>query len=181
MLLDHPRESLVTKLRLLLTMIVLILMALAAVACSSDEMTLEDDAQLEEMAMNEAGEMGDMDMGGGPEGLDMSTEKMSDAGLFHVSVTSNLDPLTLNEIHSWVVHVETAGGQAVEGAEIIVDGGMPEHNHGFPTTPEITEELGGGDYLLDGVKFSMAGWWELRLSIDDGDHIDEITFNLVLP
>ena len=58
---------------------------------------------------------------------------------------------------------------------------MPEHNHGFPTAPEITEELGGGDYLLDGVKFSMAGLWELKLAIADGDQVDEITFNLVLP
>lgn len=170
-----------TKLRLLLIAVVMLLVAVTATACGSDEMTMEEDAQTDEMAMDEDGEMGEMDMGGAPDGLDTSTEKMTDAGLFHVSVTSNLDPLALNEIHSWVVHVETPDGQALEGAQLAVDGGMPEHNHGFPTAPEITEELGGGDYLLDGVKFSMAGWWELKLDIDDGDRSDQVTFNLVLP
>jgi hypothetical protein len=171
----------VTKSRLLLISAILLLVAVTAVACGSDEMAMEDEAEMEEMAMDESGEMGDMAMGGAPDDLDTSTERMTDEGLFQVSVSTDLDPLPLNEIHSWTVHVETADGQPVEGAQIGVDGGMPEHNHGFPTTPEITEELGGGDYLLDGVKFSMSGWWELKLNIDDGDQSDQITFNLVLP
>ncbi|HCB50857.1 MAG TPA: hypothetical protein DEP47_15400 [Chloroflexi bacterium] len=87
----------------------------------------------------------------------------------------------MNEIHSWTIHLETPDGQAVENAQIAVDGGMPQHNHGFPTAPEVTEELGGGDYLLEGVKFNMAGWWELKLAISAGDQTDDVTFNLVLP
>lgn len=124
-------------------------------------------------------EMADMAMDS-PDELDTSTEKMSEAGAFNVTVSSNTDAVELNEIHSWTIHVETPDGAAVEGAEIAVDGGMPEHNHGFPTTPEVTEELGDGDYLLEGVKFSMAGWWELKLAITAGDQSDNITFNLVL-
>jgi hypothetical protein len=115
-----------------------------------------------------------------PDELDTSTVKMSEAGAFNVAISSNMDPLELNEIHSWTIHVETPDGAAVEGAEIAVDGGMPQHNHGFPTTPEVTDELGDGDYLLEGVKFSMAGWWELKLAITAGDQSDSITFNLVL-
>lgn len=124
-------------------------------------------------------EMADMAMDS-PDELDTSTEKMSEAGAFNVAVSSNMDPVELNEIHSWTIHVETPDGSAVEGVEIAVDGGMPEHNHGFPTTPEVTEELGDGDYLLEGVKFSMAGWWELKLAITAGDQSDNITFNLVM-
>lgn len=172
-----------TRIRLYPVPFLLVILALAIAACSADEMTPEDDAQLVDSTMDNADdmeEMDEMDMGGGPEGLDTSTEKMTDNGLFHISVSSELDPLALNEMHSWTVHVETAAGEAVEGAEIMVDGGMPEHNHGFPTAPEITEELGGGDYLLEGVKFSMAGWWELKLNIDDGDQADVVTFNLIL-
>ena len=179
-----------TKLRLLLLVVVLTLLAVTAVACNSvDEMDLEDESQIGpmatadggEMAMDEDATMGDMAMGDAPEGLDTSTEKMTESGLFHVAVHSNLEPLVLNEIHSWTVHVETADGQVVENAQLSVDGGMPEHNHGFPTAPEITEDLGGGDYLLEGVKFSMAGWWELKLNIDDGEQSDQVTFNLVVP
>jgi hypothetical protein len=155
----------------------LLFVALLIVACGSDEPA----ADMEEMAMDEGDEVEEMAMGDAPEGLDTATSKMSQEGLFHVSVNSDLDPLALNEIHSWTIHVATADGEAVEGAEITVDGGMPEHNHGFPTAPEITEELGDGDYLLEGVKFSMAGWWELKLAIAAGDQADNITFNLVLP
>ena len=36
---------------------------------------------------------------------------------------------------------------------------MPEHGHGFPTVPEVTEYLGDGKYLVEGLKFSMPGWW----------------------
>lgn len=172
-----------TKLRLLLVPFLLVVLTLSLAACSSDEMDLTDEAQLGDTAMDNSDdmeEMDDMDMGGGPEGLDTSTEKMTDNGLFQVAIDSNLNPIVLNEIHSWTVHVETADGQAVEGAQITVDGGMPEHNHGFPTAPEITDDLGDGDYLLEGVKFSMAGWWELKLNIEDGDLSDQVTFNLVV-
>ncbi|UCG24914.1 MAG: FixH family protein [Chloroflexota bacterium] len=166
------------RIRSLLVALILLSAALMVVACGTDEQEPEME---EEMAMDEGEEMDDMAMGGAPEGLDTSTEKMTDDGVFHVSISSELDPLALNEIHGWTIHVETADGQAVEGAQISVDGGMPEHNHGFPTEPEITEELGGGDYLLEGVKFSMAGWWELKLNIAADDQADNITFNLVLP
>lgn len=147
-----------------------LLVALLAVGCGSDE---SEEAP--------APTMEGMDMGDMSSDLDTSTTKLSDQEAFQVTVSSKLDPLSLNEIHSWTVHIETAGGEAVEKAEIAVDGGMPEHNHGFPTTPEITEELGGGDYLLEGVKFSMAGWWELKLDITAGGESDSITFNIVLP
>lgn len=156
--------------RTLIWVSLLLIVALSAVACGSDEPEEAMAPTMEGMAMADAS--GD---------LDTSTTKLTEGEAFQVSVSSNLDPLSLNEIHSWTVHVETADGEAVENGEISVDGGMPEHNHGFPTTPEITDELGGGDYLLEGVKFSMAGWWELKLDITAGGQTDSVTFNIVLP
>jgi hypothetical protein len=50
-----------------------VILALAMVACNADEMTPEDDAQLADSTMDDAEdmeEMGEMDMGSGPEGLD---------------------------------------------------------------------------------------------------------------
>jgi hypothetical protein len=166
------REHLMTRLRWYVVACML-LAAVAAAACGSDK-TAADNA-------GETEEMGGMAMGAGPEGLDTANERMSDEGLFHVSISSNLEPLGLNEMHSWTIHVETADGQSVENAQIAADGGMPEHNHGFPTAPEVTEDLGGGDYLLEGVKFSMAGWWELKLDITSGEQSDQVTFNIILP
>ena len=115
-----------------------------------------------------------------PEDLDTSTSKESDGGLFEVTVTSSMDPLAINAIHSWTVHIEDREGNGVEGAAINVDGGMPQHNHGFPTEPQITGELGAGDYMLEGVKFNMTGWWELMLEISSGSVTDTVAFNIIL-
>ena len=156
--------------RTLTLVIIFLLIALLAVACSSDEPEETPTPEMAAMAMPDT-----------PGDLDMATTKLTEDELFQVTISSNLDPLSLNEIHSWTVHVETADGEAVENAEIAVDGGMPDHNHGFPTAPEITEEIGGGEYLLEGVKFSMAGWWELKLDITAGDQTDSVTFNIILP
>jgi len=147
-----------------------LLIAIFAAACGSSEPEETPTPAMEAMAMPDT-----------PEDLDIATTRLSEEEAFQVTISSNLDPLSLNEIHSWTVHVETAAGEAVENGEIAVDGGMPEHNHGFPTTPEITDELGGGDYMLEGVKFSMAGWWELKLDITAGEQTDTVTFNIVLP
>jgi hypothetical protein len=68
----------------------------------------------------------------------------------------------------------------VEGATIAVDGGMPQHRHGMPTAPQVTEYLGEGRYRVEGLKFSMSGWWELRFDISSPAGTDKVTFNLVL-
>jgi len=106
---------------------------------------------------------------------------MSARDRFRVSIRSNVDPLPLGRIHSWTVHIETPEGVAVEDAQIIVDGRMPAHKHGLPTEPRLTEILGSGDYLVDGVKFSMPGQWELTLIITAGGVWDEAKFKFDLP
>jgi hypothetical protein len=71
----------------------------------------------------------------------------------------------INRMHSWILHIEDENGNEVEGATIDVVGGMPEHDHGLPTKPRVTQDLGGGDYKLDGMRFHMSGAWELVVSI----------------
>ena len=89
-------------------------------------------------------------------------------------------PPQINRMHSGILHVETAAGDPVEGAMIDVDGGMPAHDHGLPTQPRVTEELGGGDYRLDGVRFHMSGEWEMVVTIksDAGEAVVVLTLNL---
>jgi len=74
-------------------------------------------------------------------------------------------PVEINRMHSWILHVEDADGDAVTGAEIEVDGGMPAHDHGLPTRPRVTREIGDGDYRLDGVRFHMGGHWEISVTV----------------
>ena len=90
---------------------------------------------------------------------------------FHLTYTSQVEPLPLNRIHSWIVHVQSADGVPVERASIKVDGGMPAHNHGLPTRP-VASELGKGDYLVEGIKFSMTGRWEIWFEISSAGIIE---------
>ena len=103
----------------------------------------------------------------------------ADSMHFHVSYTSKVEPLPLNRIHSWKLHIESLDGKAVENAEISVHGGMPAHKHGLPTEPVVTE-IGTGDYLVEGIKFSMNGKWELWFNIRAGEITEKVKFNVEL-
>jgi hypothetical protein len=112
--------------------------------------------------------------------LDRSLDRLSKNGLFRVRIGSTVDPIPLNEIHSWSLNLSDASGQPVSGAVIQFDGGMPEHGHGLPTAPRVEPGTAPGEYVIRGVKFSMTGWWELRLAISANGQTDNATFNLVL-
>lgn len=126
------------------------------------------------------GENMDMDMSGGSMPANALDPQTTENGLFTVSAVSHLDPVVINETHTWTLHIETADGEPVTDAEIAVDGGMPAHNHGFPTAPRVTENLGDGDYLLEGMRFNMGGIWVLTLEIRSGDQNDSLTFEFEL-
>lgn len=115
-----------------------------------------------------------------PTGLDTATERLTDGELFRVAFSSDLDPVAINQMHSWTLTVETADGQPVENATITVDGGMPQHGHGLPTRPQVTDYLGDGKYRVEGLRFQMGGWWEVEFDISAAGQNDAITFNLVL-
>jgi len=103
---------------------------------------------------------------------------VSKAGTFKASYTS--EAIAANKIMSWKLKVETADGMPVKDAEIMVEGAMPEHGHGFPTQPKVTKNNGDGTYLVEGIKFSMTGWWTVTFSIKAGGKTDTVTFNIQL-
>jgi hypothetical protein len=115
-----------------------------------------------------------------PADLDYSTTRISDDGLFKVSYTASTGTVPVNQMHQWTLHVETADGQPVENATIGVDGDMPQHGHGLPTQPRVTKNLGNGDYLVDGMKFQMGGWWLMDFSITANGATDAVHFNMML-
>ena len=104
----------------------------------------------------------------------------SDAGHFTVSFQSELKPLVINKIHTWILHVEDSDGNAIADANITVTGGMPEHNHGLPTVPQVTATLEGGNFKVEGMRFHMRGYWEIRVAIDTGTERDSVTIPLQL-
>ena len=89
-------------------------------------------------------------------------------------------PAAINQTHSWQIKLSSPSGVPVTHAHIAVDGGMPQHGHGLPTRPQVIHELADGTYLLEGMKFSMHGRWEIKLAIQAGDVSDMVTFNTLV-
>ena len=115
-----------------------------------------------------------------PADLDVARAKASENGLYNVAIEPEAGSIKQGEMHSWVITVTDTRKAPVEDAKFVIDGGMPQHHHGLPTSPAVTAALGGGKYRLEGMKFNMSGWWELRLTIDGAPGSDKATFNIVL-
>jgi hypothetical protein len=118
--------------------------------------------------------------GSTPPKLDLALEKPSASGVYRVALVPPDEAPAINQMHSWKVKLATAQGTPVQGARIGVAGGMPQHGHGFPTQPRVTREIEQGTYLLEGMKFSMPGWWELKLNIQGAGGADGVTFNTLV-
>jgi hypothetical protein len=112
--------------------------------------------------------------------LDLSRSRMTANGLYVAAIEPEIPEIKQGGLHSWILTVKTPDGKPVDDAKIAVGGGMPDHNHGLPTSPEMTQHLGDGRYRIEGMKFSMSGWWELKFDISSADGSDSATFNLVL-
>lgn len=139
------------------------------------------------MDMGATGGMGGMDMSGMqnagmdmPASDDLQQPRLTEQGLYRVSVSPAITPLPINQMHGWVIHVETAAGDNVDDATITVDGGMPAHNHGMPTAPQVTANMGNGDYQVEGVQFQMPGHWVVGFTISAGGQEDSVSYNLNL-
>ena len=115
-----------------------------------------------------------------PADLDLSLTRPTAERKFVVALQPPATPAAINQIHTWRIKLTTPAGLPITQARIAVDGGMPQHGHGLPTRPQVTQELADGTYLLEGMKFSMTGWWEIKLAIQSTEGADKVTFNTVV-
>jgi len=102
----------------------------------------------------------------------------SDNGVFVVALQSKEANYSIGRFHHWVISVKDRDGRPVSNARIGVNGCMPSHGHGMQSQPVVTEYLGAGSYLLEGMKFNMAGSWLIVLGIDDGEFYDGVKFDV---
>jgi hypothetical protein len=115
-----------------------------------------------------------------PKDLDYSRTRRSESGAYRATIQPQGDTIPKGKLHRWTLHLETTSGQPVHGAQITVDGGMPQHGHGLPTKPRVTRPLGAGDYAVEGMKFNMGGWWVVKFRVAADAGRDSIVFNLKL-
>jgi YtkA-like len=115
-----------------------------------------------------------------PANLDYSSTRVSSGGLYRLTYSPSLTPIPINQLHTWMLHLETAQGQPINDATILVNGDMPQHGHGLPTKPVVTDKLGNGNYLVEGMKFQMAGWWVIDFAVTVNAKPDKVEFNLML-
>ena len=115
-----------------------------------------------------------------PPDLNVSRTRASAQGLYSGTYTPSLEQITIDKLHSWTLHLETADGKPVESATIAVHGDMPGHGHGMPTKPIVSEHRGNGDYLVEGMKFQMTGWWFVEFEVLAGGKQDIVRFDFVL-
>ena len=88
--------------------------------------------------------------------------------------------IRVGKLHQWNIEVQSMDGAPIDDARLTVDGGMPQHGHGLPTKPVVTQHLGDGKHVIEGMKFNMGGWWVVKLQIDGASGSDVVTFNLKL-
>jgi len=115
-----------------------------------------------------------------PKNLDYSRTRTSEAGLYRATFKPQGDSIPQGKLHRWVLHIETPNGAPVDACQIAIDGGMPQHGHGLPTKPRMTRQLGNGDYVIDGMKFNMGGWWVVKFHLASAAGTDSVVFNLKL-
>ena len=87
-----------------------------------------------------------------PADLDLSLDKQTAAGIYHVALQPPAQAPAINQMHAWKVKLATTDGSPVRAATFKVDGGMPQHGHGLPTQPRVTRELEPGTYLIDAMR-----------------------------
>lgn len=109
----------------------------------------------------------------------LADEWVSSRGVYTVSFESSLEPIEINRIHNWILHI-TSDGEPVTGASLAVSGGMPAHDHGMPTRPRVTAELGNGEYRIEGMRFHMGGDWEVSIEIKANGKSDTVVVTLAL-
>jgi hypothetical protein len=111
---------------------------------------------------------------------DYATDKLTQQGAYRVSWRTEAGTPPIGQLHAWVLHVARPDGTPVTDAAIAIDGDMPQHLHGLPTRPRVTRHLGNGDYLVEGIKFQMGGWWVMEFTVTAAGRKDVAKFNLLL-
>lgn len=104
---------------------------------------------------------------------------------FNVKLVCSSAP-SVGSFQDCQLHIDTLKKAPKEGkkhplknATIVLEGGMPAHQHGLPTSPVVSWLATDNHYQIKGLKFSMPGDWFLRFHIKNSDSslVDQVEFD----
>ncbi len=101
----------------------------------------------------------------------------TDEGKYTVTLSPDGPNVPIGPLHRWVLELSTADGETFVPRQLGIYGGMPGHGHGLPSEPRVTRQLDAGRYLIDGVRFNMAGHWQLAIGVVGPEGADKIVFD----
>ncbi|MEO0615267.1 MAG: cytochrome c peroxidase [Pseudomonadota bacterium] len=104
----------------------------------------------------------------------------SAAGHYRVQLRPLEAPVPINAFHDWELRITSAEGEPLDPRQLAVFGGMPGHGHGLPSSPEVTERLEPGLYRVSGMRFNMAGLWELFVGVTGPAGPDKARFEIAV-
>ena len=92
---------------------------------------------------------------------DDSTEMVGGTASYAITVEPDADPAVGD--NAMTVRVRDKDGGPVAADEVVVEPVMPEMGH---TEPAVTATgVGAGDYRATGARLSMAGTWEITVTV----------------
>jgi len=106
-----------------------------------------------------------------------TTSKTSFTGSHRIELIPADSKVPLLELHHWFVRIYDESGEEIQPEKLQIRGSMPEHGHGFPTSPIVENYTDTDGYRITNVSFSMAGNWKFIIEysyqgIDDGAEFD---------
>ena len=82
--------------------------------------------------------------------------------------------------NTWTVRITDASGAPEEGMVVSLRPWMPDHGHGSPVEPQITD-LGGGEYRIESLNLFMPGLWQVTFGLETPTgESDEVMFSLCI-
>jgi hypothetical protein len=66
----------------------------------------------------------------------------------------------------WTIEIRDSAGATMTGLNVSTTSYMPDHGHGSPIVPDVTE-VGDGVYTMSPVNLFMPGYWEVTVTATD--------------
>jgi hypothetical protein len=88
-------------------------------------------------------------------------------------------PIAIGLGETWTVHISRRS-HLVSHASVKAHVWMPESDEHSPAASKI-RYVGDGNYRIDNVLLTRAGWWNIALVIDGNRGTDSVAFNVIIP